>query len=352
MVREGAPSTACSASNKKDVDGRPSPAMTISVTRRATLTGLLAAPMIRTARAAEPVTYLFPAPSFLPAFVPHRLAEKRGYYTANGLDVTFQTGRGGADVAKQVGVGNADLGGGVGETSMIVRANGLPVRGVALLGGKSLCQIVTRKAANIKALTDLRGKKIGVIAYQDTSFYALLGVLASVGIHRTDLEIQAVGPAGMTQLMISGSLDGIMAVPEWSVAIETAGTPLDYFPIDKVMPSMAQAILSSDATIKKRPQMVHGFVTAVLRALSEAMQDPAAAARDFAAQVPQQQGKEVELEVIIRRYATQVWPTTPPSDLGRFDPQRLLMLQKSYIANEVIQTAVPIEELYTNEFVS
>ena len=41
-------------------------------TRRAVLGGLLAAPMIGKARAMEPVSYLFPAPSFLPAFVPHR----------------------------------------------------------------------------------------------------------------------------------------------------------------------------------------------------------------------------------------------------------------------------------------
>ena len=106
------------------------------LTRRAALGGLLAAPAIRAARAAEPVTYLFPAPSFLPAFVPHQLAMKRGYFAAAGLAVTFQTGRGGADAAKQVAVGNADLGGGVGETAMIVRPNGLPVRGVALLGDR------------------------------------------------------------------------------------------------------------------------------------------------------------------------------------------------------------------------
>jgi NitT/TauT family transport system substrate-binding protein len=324
----------------------------MKLARRTVLTGLLAAPMIRPARAAETVNYLFPAPSFLPAFVPHRLAEQRGYYAAQGLAVTFQTGRGGADVAKQVAVGNVDLGGGVGETSMIVRANGLPVRGVVLLGGKSLYQIAARQAAGVKTLADLRGKKIGVIGYQDTGYYTLLGALASVGIHKTDLQIESVGPAGMTQLMIANSLDAIMAVPEWSVTIEAAGTKLDYFPIDQVMPSMAQAILASDQIIQKRPQVVHGFVAAVLHALRDCMDDPAAAARDFVAVVPQQQGKEAEIEVIIRRYVKDVYPTDPPSALGRFDPARLQKVQDRYIANNVIQTAVPVGELYTNDFVS
>ena len=124
--------------------------------------------------AAEQVTYLFPAPSFLPAFMPFHIAGKRGYYAANNVDVTFQTGHGGADVAQQVGAGNANLGGALGETSMIVRANGLPVRAVAQLGSHPLFKLVTRKESNIKAITDLRGKKLGVIGYQDTSYYSLL----------------------------------------------------------------------------------------------------------------------------------------------------------------------------------
>jgi NitT/TauT family transport system substrate-binding protein len=47
-----------------------------------------------------------------------------------------------------------------------------------------------------------------------------------------------------------------------------------------------------------------------------------------------------------------VYPADPPGSLGRFDPARLLKVQHSYIENDVIQTAVPVEELYSNEFVS
>jgi NitT/TauT family transport system substrate-binding protein len=322
------------------------------ITRRAFASGLLAAPaLVGRAFAAEAVTYLFPAPAFLPAFVPHQLAQKRGYFAAEGLTVVFQTGRGGADTAKQVAVGNADLGGGVGETTMIVRPNGLPVRGVALLGGRPIFQIAARKSANIQTLADLRGKKVGVIAYQDTGYYALLGVLAANGLKKPDLEIQAVGPAGVTQLMISGALDAIMAVPDWSDAIESAGVPLDYFSIDDVFPAMAQAIFASDETIRKKPEAVRSVVRAVLHAVRDCIADPAAAARDFVAAVPQHAGKEAEIERIVKRYATEIYRTDPPSNLGRFDPERLRKVQKFYIDNDIIQTAVPIEELYTNDFV-
>jgi NitT/TauT family transport system substrate-binding protein len=324
----------------------------MKITRRTALGGLIATAAIRPSFAApESVTYLFPAPSFLPAFMPFHIALKRGYYEKNNVEVKFETGRGGADVAKQVGVGNADLGGGLGETTMIVRPNGLPVRAVAQLGSHPLFQLATRKESNIKSLAELRGKKLGVIGYQDTSYYALLAVLAANGLKREDLEVQAVGPAGVTQLMIAKSLDGIMAVPEWADAIESADIALDYYPIENIFPVMAQAILSSDKMIKERPAAVGGFVKAVMQAMRDCMADPAAAARDYVAAVQQHAGKEAVMERILRRYVTQVYATTPDSALGTFDPARLAKVQTFYAQNNIIQSAVPVEDLYTNQFV-
>jgi NitT/TauT family transport system substrate-binding protein len=324
----------------------------MNITRRTALGGLIAAAAVRPAFAApEQVTYLFPAPSFLPAFLPFHLALKRGYYEKNNVAVKFETGRGGADVAKQVGVGNADIGGGLGETSMIVRPNGLPVRAVAQLGSHPLFQLTTRKESNIKSLKELKGKKLGVIGYQDTSYYALLAVLAASGLKRDDLQVQAVGPAGVTQLMIAKSLDGIMAVPEWAVAIEGAGVALDYYPIEGIFPAMAQAILTSDKLIKERPAAVGGFVKAVIQAMRDCMADPASAAKDYVAAVPQHAGKEALIETILRRYVTQVYATTPASALGTFDPARLKKVQAFYVQNNIIPSAVPVEDLYTNQFV-
>ena len=325
----------------------------MKITRRTALGGLIATAAIRPSFAAvEKVTYLFPAPSFLPAFLPFQLALKRGYYTKNNVEVTFQTGKGGADVAQQVGAANVDIGGGLGETSMIVRPNGLPVRAVAQLGSHPLFTLVTRKDIGVKGFADLKGRKLGVIGYQDTGYYALLAVLAAGGLKRDDLEIQAVGPAGVTQLMIAKSLDGIMAVPEWAVAIEEGGVALDYFPIEKTFPAMAQAILASDDVIKKRPEAVGGFVKAVMQAVRDSMQDPAAAVKDYVAAVPQHTGKEKTIETILNRYVKDVYATTPASALGTFDPKRIKTVQDFYVSNKIIQSAVPVDDLYTNQFVS
>ncbi|MEM9049545.1 MAG: ABC transporter substrate-binding protein [Pseudomonadota bacterium] len=303
------------------------------------------------ATAAEKVTYLFPAPDFLPAFAPFQLALGKGYFEEAGLDVTFRVGKGGADVATQVALGNADLGGGIGDTPIIVRANGLDIRGVALLGGRGLTQIAWRADAGIESMADLKGKSIGVLSFQDTTYYNLLGVLASAGLTRNDVDIQAVGPGGIIQLSISGDIQAFSGVPEWIAAIEGAGVAMKQMPVDSVFPAMAQAIIASDETIAERPEVVQGFVGAVLRAIADINADPAQAAADYTAIVTQHQGKEAGIEAIMRAYSTLIYPEGDDQPLGSFKPDRIAEVQAFYLESGIVRDAVPVEDLYTNQFV-
>ena len=246
----------------------------------------------------QSVTYLLPAPAFLPAFGPWMMAKYKGYYREQGLDVTFQTAKGGVDVAKQAGVGNAIIGGGIGDTPILVRPNGVPVKAVAVLGGGSLMILAARAEAGIQALTDLQDKTVTTMSYQDTTFYALLGMLANVGLSRNDVNIQAAGPANTWKLLIAGQADAMAAVPDWIGAVRGAGIELKLWPADEYFKSMAQAILVSDRVIKEQPELVQKLVTATLRGLQDIMADPQAAAREYVKAVPQHAGKEAAMAAV------------------------------------------------------
>ena len=310
--------------------------------------GLLA--FAGSAVAAEKLTYLFPAPDFLPAFAPFKLAQSKGYYKDAGLEVTFQIGKGGADVAKQVAVGNADLGGGIGDTAIIVRANGLKVKGVAVLGSNALTQINYRKDAGISSMADLKGKSIGVLSFKDTTYYNLLAVLANAGLSKNDVDIQAVGPGGIIKLMISGDIQAMSGVPEWAAAIRGAGIDIQTVPINDIFPAMAQAILTSEDTIAKKPDVVRGFVQATIRAYKDVIADPAQAAKDYVAAVPQHEGKEKIMEGIMRSYIKLVYGSDV-ANFGKFDEARMKAVQDFYISNEIVREAVPIGDTFTNQFV-
>lgn len=297
--------------------------------------------------AAEKVVYLLPAPAFLPAFAPWQLAKHKGYYAAEGLDVTFQRAKGGVDVAKQVGVGNAPIGGGIGDTSILVRPNGIPVRSVGLIGGGSLVQLVARADRGIEKVEDLRGKTITVMSYQDTTFYASQGILASRGLTRNDANIQAAGPQGVWKLFVTGKADAMMGVPDWIGIAYANKVKMKIFNAQDYFPSMAQAVLASDEMIKKNPKLIGGLVRATLKGLKEIMDDPDAAAKDYVKAVPRWKVKA--MAATFKLYNKYTYPGQRV--LGEMDETKLTALQEFYHKAGFIKKKSAVTDLFTNQFV-
>jgi NitT/TauT family transport system substrate-binding protein len=301
------------------------------------------------ARADETITYLFPAPPILPAFGPIRLAQGKGYFKEAGLTVNFATGRGGVDVAKQVGAGNAPLGGIVADAPIVVRQNGVPVKIVCLFGGKGFMQLVVRADSGIEKPADLKGKTITVMSYQDTTFYALLGLLASVGLSKDDVDIQQAGPVGVWQFVATGKSVGMAGVPDWIPPVEAAGVKVNVLPTDEFFPHMAQAVAASDQIIKDRPELIRTFVKAALHGMKDIMDDPNAAAVDFVKFVPEWTGKEDQVKEAFAYYDKLIYPGQ--KELGAVDPERVAKLQDFYLAKGIIEKKSPVEDLYTNQFI-
>jgi NitT/TauT family transport system substrate-binding protein len=305
--------------------------------------------MTGAAAAAESVTYLFPAPPSLPAFGPIRLAKGKGYFADAGIDVSFATGRGGVDVAKQVGAGNAPLGGIVADGPIMVRQNGVPIKIVAVFGGRGFMQLVVREDSGVEKPADLKGKTISVMSFQDTTYYALLGLLASAGLTQDDLNIQSAGPAGVWEFVATGKSVGMAGVPDWIPPVQAAGVKVKVIPTDEFFPHMAQAIGVSDQVLKDKPELVGKFVKAALRGMKDIMDDPNKAAEDFVNFVPEWKGKEGAIKATFNYYATLVYPGQP--QLGEINVERLRNLQDFYLAKGIIQRKSPLEDLYSNQFI-
>lgn len=299
--------------------------------------------------AADEVTYLLPAPPNTLAFAPWMIAQHKGYYAAENLKVNFVAARGGVDVAKQIGSGNALIGGAIGDTPIIVRANGVPVKAIAVLGAGSLTMLGVHQNGAIKSLGDLKGKTITVMSYTDTTYYALLGNMKKLDLGKSDAEIQAAGPSGVWQVFAAGKSQAMAGVPDWIVNAKDAGAKVDIIETNGFK-SMAQAILASDETIRTKPELLKRLVRATLRGMEDIMKDPKAAAAAYVAAVPSYRGKEASVEQTFNMYRKYVYADQKP--LGQIDGARMAEVQKFYVSEGIVSRAAAVDDLYTNQFIT
>ena len=311
--------------------------------------GVSAALLAASGAQAQKVDYLFPAPPFLPAFGPIQVAVAKGYYRDAGIEFNAQVGKGGVDVAKQIGSGNAQLGGILADGPIIVRANDVPIKTVAVFGGKGFMQLTVREDSGITKPADMKGKTITALSYQDTTYYALLGVMASAGLTRNDVDVQAAGPVGVWQLVAAGKAHGMAGVPDWIASVEATGVKVRIMPSDDYFPSMAQAIGASDEGIKNNAGLIGRFVKASLMGMKDMMDDSDAAALEFVKAVPRWKGKEDYVKTVFKYYVELIYPGQ--TVLGEVNTDRLAKLQEFYLASGIATKKVPLEELYTNQFV-
>ena len=297
------------------------------------------------------ITVLMPAPPQLPAFAPWVLAQYRGYFAAEEVKVDLvQLGGGGAEVAKQVGAGNAPFGYAGGDVTLFLRPQGVPVKTVAVIGGRSLLQVaVHADDSSIKEPNDLRGKTITAGTFQDAVYYSFLGMMAKVGVNKSDMNIQALGSTGVWQSFANRKADAMISTPDWTALAEGAGAKVRLFMADQYFPGIAAAVLASDTTIAQKPELVAKVVRPVTRVMKEIMADTDTAISQFVLAVPSMAEKKDFVAKVIRSYAGDVFPGQVHP--GEMNPERLKVIRDFYVTEGFITKSIPLDELYTNAFV-
>jgi NitT/TauT family transport system substrate-binding protein len=152
-----------------------------------------------------------------------------------------------------------------------------------VFGGRGFMQLVVREDSGIEKPADLKGKTITVMSYQDTTFYALLGLMASAGLKQNDVNIQQAGPTGVWQFVAEGKSVGMAGVPDWIPPVQATGVKVRVIPTETYFPHMAQGIAASDKLIKDNPAMIRKFVRAALRGMKDVMDNPDKAAEAVSA---------------------------------------------------------------------
>ena len=210
-------------------------------------------------------------------YLPLTVAERKGYFKDEGLEVEIPDFAGGARALQALVGGSADMVSGAYEHTINMAAKKQPIKAVVLqMKYSSIALVMSKeKAAKYKSPKDLKGWKIGVTAPGSSTNMFVNNLLAKDGLKPTDVSIVGVGTgAGAVAAMEKGELDAIANLDPVLTQLESTGkfVAVADSRTEKGMKEIyggdyhASVIYITDEFIKKNPSTVQAVVNAMVRA--------------------------------------------------------------------------------------
>lgn len=206
------------------------------------------------------------------------IAQQRGYFKEQGLNVEFLEFQGGSDSLKALVGGSVDFISGAYEHTLYLQARGQTITAIALQNNSFGVVVALKKelAAKYKSPKDLVGLSLGVTAPGSSSALALSLLLSKEGIAADKVATIGVGAGNAAVAMMkSGRLDGEANFDPVITRLTLDGdlvpvvdtrtkTGLDYV---YGGPFAGSAISTTPQFIKANPKTVQAFANGMVKAL-------------------------------------------------------------------------------------
>jgi NitT/TauT family transport system substrate-binding protein len=221
------------------------------------------------------------------------LAQDRGYFKQEGLDVTFDQGNGSGAAVPQVANGAYDMG--FGDINALIelaakKPDEAPV-GVFMLYNRPPFTVAVKADSPIKTPADFVGRKLGGPA-NDGALKLFPALCATAQIDCGKVEIVNMQPNLREQMLMQGQVDGVFGyVTTIRFSAKLTGIDPDkqmrFIKFgDYGMDLYSNAIIVSRKFVKEHPEAVKGFLKAINHSIKDAIADPQAAIDAVATREP------------------------------------------------------------------
>jgi NitT/TauT family transport system substrate-binding protein len=285
------------------------------------------------------------------------MAQDKGYFKAEGLDVEIDQGEGSSASITKVAAGAYQAG--FGDINALInlaatRPADAPVA-VYMIYNTPPFTIVVKKDSPIKTPKDLEGKTVGGPA--NDGALKLFPAFAKVAkIDAAKVNITNMAPNLREQMLLRGQVDAIFGFTNtvyFSAKLVGIDPEKDLRFInyaDFGMDLYSNAIVFSRTFVKDNPKAVAGFVKAVNRAINDSLANPEAAMDVVMKREPLLK-RDVEKERLLATIKEEMnHPEVTKIGLGDVDPVRLKRAIAMVVDANALPRTPPNEEVFDRSF--
>ncbi|MGO4546468.1 ABC transporter substrate-binding protein [Paenibacillus sp. 2TAB23] len=273
-------------------------------------------------------------------------AVEKGFYKEAGLDVEIRPGGADFPSVQMIASGTEHFGVTGADQVLMAREKGVPVKALSTIYRKTPFVLFSLKDSGITKMEDLVGQKIGVKlgGNEELTYRAMV---KNAGIDGSKVEEM---PA---KYDLSPLLSGqVKAWPGYVInevlAVQELGNEVNIIePSDYDINFYADTLFTTEAIIKRDPEMVKSFVQASMKGWSYAIENP-----DEAAEFGLKYGDKLTLDHEVSMMNASI-PLLEPENLplGKMQSDAWEVLQKNLIDLGFLKKEQNLDDVFTNEFI-
>jgi NitT/TauT family transport system substrate-binding protein len=292
-------------------------------------------------------------------FAPFYVAYNKGYYQAEGLDVTLRNGIV-PDLVKELGAGenNVSFAAVSGDELIQARSQGIPVVQVMTWYRQYpvAAASIQGKGPNLESPPNLKGLKVGVPGPYGATYVGLQALLASAGLTLNDVKMESINFTQVESL-VAGQVDVAMVyAANEPTQLRSKGFNVSTLLVSDYMQLASNGLATNEKTLKDNPELVRKVVRATLKGIQDTIDNPTDAFDQSVKQVPGAGGdnRELQMRVLeetIKLMQPKEGDPAAGQPLGWTDPDVWAATQDFLFDAKLITKKGDVNEMFTNQFI-
>lgn len=272
------------------------------------------------------------------------IAQEKGYYAEENINVTFVEGGPGIDIINTVASGGADFGVAAPEHILLQRSQGVPITAIATTYRRNPLVFVSLASSGIEQPIDFIGKRVavgnndGLIQFE--AMMSNLGLdINEVNImpYNLDLTLFFEGNVDVAPAFAAGSLIGIL----------NEGHEINLiWPEDYGVLVYSDTIITTDQLIAENPDLVTRFLRATLRGHQDGVENV-----ETAVNASMQYARDANIDIQTQMIqASLPLIHTGEDHIGWMKPEIWQGIYDMLLEQGVLDTSVDVQSAYTTQF--
>ena len=281
------------------------------------------------------------------------LAQDRGYFAEEGLNVTIDTGNGSVEAIPRVATGAYQMG--FGDINSLIKFldedTAQPVKAVMMIYDKPVFSVIGRVSKGVTAdPKSLEGKKLGAPP-PDGAFAQWPAFVQAAGLDTSTITIESIGFPVREPMLASGDVDAVFGFA-FSVILNLKANGVPDEDISTILFAdhglnlYGNAIMVNEAFAEANPDAVKGFLKALAKGFADAVADPAAGA---AAVLQRNETLNIDTETARLTMANEMNIKTPyvvENGFGGIDEARLAASIETLKISMALKGAVTAADVF------